>query len=75
MMAAKDRELGKQVSGRMKNASMPENYGNKSREDETSSMEIKNESINGGLKEMIDKKFNAYIQIKERCEEHNSKHH
>ena len=24
---------------------------------------------------MIDKKFNACIQIKERCEEHNSKHH
>ena len=41
MMVAKDRELGKQVVSRMKNASMPENNGNTSREDETSNSESK----------------------------------
>ena len=75
-MAAKDRELGKQVAGKIKNTSMPENNGNKSGEDEASSSEIKNESINGVLRtEMIDMKFNSYIQIKENCEEHTYKHH
>ena len=34
MKAAKDRELGKQVEGRMKNAPIPDNNRNKSREKE-----------------------------------------
>ena len=41
MKAAKDRELGKQVDGRMKNESMPDNNRNKSRENETDRSEIK----------------------------------
>ena len=41
MKAAKDRDLGKQVDGRMKNESMPDNNRNKSRENETDRSEIK----------------------------------
>ena len=56
MKAAKDRELGKQVEGRMKNAPMPDNNKNKSRENEADGSEIKIESIYGGLgAEMIRK--------------------
>ena len=81
--AAKDRELGKQVEGRMKNAQMPDNNRNKSRENETDRSEIKIKSVNGRLEAgMMDKKLNSYfgfisqikaIQIKENCEENQSK--
>ena len=83
MKAAKDRELGKQVEGRMKNAPMPDNNRNKSRENEADRSEIKIESMNGGLGAgMMDKKLNSYIglesqikaiQIKAKCEENQSK--
>ena len=83
MMSAKDGELGKQAEGRMKNAAIPENNRNKSRENETDSSEIKSESINDVLgADMIDKKFNSNIglesqikaiQIKEICEANQSK--
>ena len=83
MKAAKDRELGKQVDGRMKNESMPDNNRNISRENETNRSEIEIESINCGLgAEMMDKKLNSYIgleslikaiQIKGNCEENQSK--
>ena len=83
MKAAKDRELGKQVEGRMKNAPMPDKNRSKSRENETDRSEIKIESMKGGLgAEMMDKKLNSYIglesqikaiQIKENCEENQSK--
>ena len=68
----------------MKNAAIPENNRNKSKENETDSSEIKSESINDRLgADMIDKKFNSNIglesqikaiQIKESCEENQSKH-
>ena len=83
MKAAKDRELGKQVEGRMKNAPMPDNNRNKSRENETDRSEIKIKSINGRLgAEMMDNKLNSYIglesqikaiQFKENCKENQSK--
>ena len=83
MKAGKDRELGKQVEGRMKNAYMLDNKRNKSRKNETDRSEIKIESINGGLgTEMMDKKLNSNIglekeiktiQIKENSEENQSK--
>ena len=83
MKAAKDRELGKQVEGRMKNAPMPDKNRSKSREIGTDRSEIKIESMKGGLgAEMMDKKLNSYIglesqikaiQIKENCEENQSK--
>ena len=83
MKAAKDRELGKQVEGRVKNAPMPDNIRNKSRENETDRSEIKIESKNGRLgAEMMNKKLIFYIgikseikaiQIKENCEENQSK--
>ena len=41
MKTGKDRDLGKQVEGKMKNASMPDNIKNKSRENETDRSEIK----------------------------------
>ena len=82
MKAGKDRELGKQVEGRMKNASMPDNNRNNSRENETDSSEIKSETINGGLgAEIKNKTLNSYIglesqinaiQIKENCKENQS---
>ena len=83
MKAGMDRELGKQVEGKLKNAPMPDNNRNKSRENETGRSEIKIESIYGGLgAEMMDKKLNSYIglesqikatKIKENSEENQSK--
>ena len=83
MKAVKDRELEKQVEGRMKNAPMSNNNRNKSRENETDRSEIKIKLMNGGQgAEMMDKKLNSYIgleskikaiQIKENCEENQSK--
>ena len=83
MKAAKDRELGKQVEGRMKNAPMPDKNRSKSRENGTDRSEIKIESMKGGLgAEMMDKKLNSYIglesqikaiQITENCEKNQSK--
>ena len=86
MKAVKDRELGKQVEGRMKNVTqcpMPDNNRNKSRGNETDRTEIKIKSMNGRLgAEMMDKKLNSYIgleneikaiQIKENSEENQSK--
>ena len=83
MKAAKDKELGKQVEGRMKNA---DKNRSKSRENGTDRSEIKIESMKGGLgAEMMEKKLNSYIglesqiqevkaiQIKENCEENQSK--
>ena len=56
MKTGKDRDLGKQVEGKMKNASMPDNIKNKSRENETDRSEIKIEWLYGGLRaEMMDK--------------------
>ena len=83
MKAAKDKELGKQVEGRMKNA---DKNRSKYRENGTDRSEIKIESMKGGLgAEMMEKKLNSYIglesqiqevkaiQIKENCEENQSK--
>ena len=83
MKAAKDKELGKQVEGRMKNA---DKNRSKSRENGTDRSEIKIESMKGGQgAEMMEKKLNSYIglesqiqevkaiQIKENCEENQSK--
>ena len=64
MKAAKDRELEKQVEGRMKNAPIPDNNRNKSRKNDADRSEIKIESIYGGLgAEMMDKKLNSYIGL------------
>ena len=64
MKTAKDRELGKQAEGRMKNASKPEKDRNKSRENQTDSSEIKSESINDILRvDIINKKFDSYIGL------------
>ena len=64
MKAAKDRELGKQVDGRMNNAPMPDKNRSKSRENGTDRSEIKIESMKGGLRaEMMDKKLNSYIGL------------
>ena len=61
MKAAKGIELGKQVEGKMKNASLPENNRNKSRQDETDRSENKMESIIDRLRaEMIDTKLSSY---------------
>ena len=83
MKAAKTRELGKQVEGRMKNAPMPDNNRNKSRENEADRSENKIDSIYGGMgAETMDKKLNSYtglenqikaIQIKENSEENQSR--
>ena len=83
MKAGMDRELGKQVEGKLNNAPMPDNNRNKSSENETDRSEIKIESIYGGLgAEMMDKKLNSYIglesqikaiKIKENSEENQSK--
>ena len=55
MKAAKDKELGKQVEGRMKNA---DKNRSKSRENGTDRSEIKIESMKGGLgAEMMEKKL------------------
>ena len=64
MKAAKDRELGKQVEGRMNNAPMPDKNRSKSRENGTDRSEIKIESMKGGMRaEMMDKKLNSYIGL------------